>query len=154
MRVLLARAGWPARAAVVRSGRCLVVRRARLHGRVRDVIQLLDDAVPFLRLEHLSELRAELARSADARQEGVHSPAPAGLLALCVVGVCQGHTGGIREPDLDRATRVEGGDLLTRDHLVPGFHGGTNALVDEDDAALLGAVQELVQDSLPRRAGA
>ena len=61
---------------------------------------------------------------------------------------------GVREPDLDRAPGIELRDLLSRDHLLSRLDGWGETLIDVDDLACLGAVQQAVEDALTCRAGA
>src|SRR5205814_8628226 len=81
-----------------------------------------------------------------------HSLPLLSLHALRVDVVREGQPGRVRVADLDRAARVEGGDLLARDHLLARADLRSQPLVYVDDVPGLGAVEEPVEDALARRA--
>src|SRR5439155_10469351 len=141
------------RAALALTGGQRVPRRRRRHRRTLNLADALDHPVPLARLEQLIELVVRVANP-DAVQERRHPATPGSDHALVIDGMAQGHPGGVREPDLDRAPVDERSDLLAREHRLPCANRRGDPLIDEDDLPRPGPAEQLVEDALPCRTGA
>src|SRR5437764_25117 len=124
------------------------------HGGALDLADPLHDAVPLSGPKQRAELMVDVVASAEAVEEAPHPLAPLGNHALGVDAVAEGRPRRVRPADLDRAPRIEGRDLLAREHLLAGPNRWGNALVDVHDVACPRPIEQPVEHPLSSRAGA
>ena len=92
----------------------------------------------------------QIVAASEAVEEPPHALAPRRLHALGVDVVAERCPSRVRESDLDRAPRIERRDLLSRENLLAGANRWRQALVHENDAPGLRAVEKPIEHALAR----